>query len=310
MDGGARLGSHPRQQHDFGGATVHFVQIGLGTNTTFIQNFAGPREEWSEQIDWLSKAMSETQPDLVRGVAVEPVAELLDAFRPMAQTLPGVCLLEAAIGEQNKTGVHMVGVSRKACDQMAQQLTPRRREDFLWHLQCLINMSTVQRQHPESPRYLDWLGRKYGIAVPVITQQANIWSYDRLSAKLNFCGCQVLMIDAEGWDAKILRSVIDYCRRKPLAWPDVIQFETMGHCDKLEGYGTERRTIQRLESNDYILLGYSHKDSYLVRKGAVDKRSCLKKWVLTWQCDCCQKCERFPYDATQHGVFCQQCIVR
>ena len=86
---------------------------------------------------------------------MEPVAELLDAFRPMAQSLPGVCLLEAAIGEHNKTGVHMVGVSRKACIQLAQQLTPMRRESCLWHLQCLINMFTVQRRHHESDCELD-----------------------------------------------------------------------------------------------------------------------------------------------------------
>ena len=58
------LPARARQQHDFGGATVQFVQIGLGTNTTFIQNFAGPWRDWSEQIDWLSKARSETHPDV------------------------------------------------------------------------------------------------------------------------------------------------------------------------------------------------------------------------------------------------------
>ena len=304
------LPARARQQHDFGGATVQFVQIGLGTNTTFIQNLAGPWADWSDPIDWLSSSMSETHADLVRGVAVEPVKELLDAFRPMAQSLPGVCLVNVAIGDQNKTGAHMVGVSRKACIQLAQQLTPIMRDDFLWHLQCLINMSTVQQRHPESASYLHWLYRKYGIAVPVVRQHVDVWSYERLAAELNFSGCQVLMIDAEGWDAQILRSVIDYCQRKPNAWPDVIQFETMGHCDKLQGPGTERRTVRQLESNGYILLGYSRKGSYLVRRGALERRPCVKKWMLTWHCDCCKRCERFPYIATHHGVFCRQCNVR
>ena len=146
--------------------------------------------------------------------------------------------------------------------------------------------------------------------MPVVKQHVDVWSYERLSADLNFCGCQVLMIDAEGWDVQILRSVIDYCQRNPFAWPDVIQFESMGHCDKLEGPGTERRTIRQLESAGYILLCYSHKDSYLVRRGAVQRRPCLKQWMRTWHCDRCKRCERFPYNATHHGVFCRQCIVK
>ena len=48
---------------------------------------------------------------------------------------------------------------------------------------------------------------------------------------LNFRGTDVLMIDAEGHDCQILQSMIDHCETAgdDSLWPDVIQFETMGH---------------------------------------------------------------------------------
>jgi hypothetical protein len=31
---------------------LHFVQIGLDTNTTFVQNLVGDREDWSKNVAW------------------------------------------------------------------------------------------------------------------------------------------------------------------------------------------------------------------------------------------------------------------
>ena len=290
------------REHDFDGARVHFVQIGLGTNTTFVQNLRGDWGEWSENISWLSEALSERRPQLVRGVAVEPVAELAEALKPVADSLPGVFVLQVAIGEKDSTDVDIVGLSRQACDEKAEQLTPRRRNDFLYHVECLINMSTLHQQHPESVSYLDWIFNEYGIDLPLVTGKVDIWSYNRLSAELNFCGTEVLMVDAEGCDAQIIRSLIVHCRQNPHAWPDIIQFETMGHCDELEGDGTEKKTIQLLEGNGYKLLCYGHKDTHLVRKEAAGSDR-LKGWLRKWHCDYCKQHGEFPYVASQRGVF-------
>ena len=296
------------REHDFGGARLHFVQIGLGTNTTFLQNLGGDWEEYSRNISWLSEALSERRPEFVRGVAVEPVAELAEALKPVADRLPGVFVLQVAIGEEDSTDVDIVGFSRQVCHEKAEQFTPRRQNDFRYHVECLINMSTVHQQHPESASYLDWILNEYGIALPFVTGKVDIWSYDRLSAELRFCGCEVLMVDAEGCDAQIIRSLIVHCRQNPRAWPDIIQFETLGHCDALEGDGTEKKTIQLLEGNGYKLLCNGPKDTYMVRMEAAGSDR-LKDWLRTWLCDHCKQHGEFPYVSTYRGrLVCKGCM--
>ena len=41
-------------------------------------------------------------------------------------------------------------------------------------------------------------------------------------------GCEVLVIDAEGADCAILRSMVGCCRARRCPWPRVIRFETRG----------------------------------------------------------------------------------
>jgi len=95
------------RRRDFGGEVVQFVQIGLGTNTTFLQNLAGSWEDWSLTIDWLLKACSERRRNRVRGVAVEPVPDLCKALQRHADALPGVELVQAAIGETDSAKVEV-----------------------------------------------------------------------------------------------------------------------------------------------------------------------------------------------------------
>ena len=56
-------------------------------------------------------------------------------------------------------------------------------------------------------------------------------------------GCEVLAVDAEGYDTKILRSLIAYCRKHPEQWPELIPFETMGHCDRHEEACAEQKSF-------------------------------------------------------------------
>ena len=65
-------------------------------------------------------------------------------------------------------------------------------------------------------------------------QQAeiNMLTFDTLAHLLNFRGCELLIVDTEGFDVEMLRSMIDHCLlRGEEAWPYVIQFETQGLCD-------------------------------------------------------------------------------
>ena len=69
--------------------------------------------------------------------------------------------------------------------------------------------------------------------------RADMLSWERLCSKLVFGGCELLIIDTEGHEAAVLRSMIEHCKKNACCgisvWPKVIQFETMSHCDKIEG---------------------------------------------------------------------------
>ena len=88
-----------------------------------------------------------------------------------------------------------------------------------------------------------------------------------LAHELNFSGCQVLIVDTEGHDAAVFRSMISHCKnRSPEEWPWLIQFETMGNCDLVEGKGTEWGIINTLVEYGYALVHFSWNDTQLVLK--------------------------------------------
>ena len=69
-----RAGNPPiTGKRDFKGKRVHVVQIGLGTNATFIQNVASPYYEgWDKGIEWILQCVSSAViPSTLTGVAVE-----------------------------------------------------------------------------------------------------------------------------------------------------------------------------------------------------------------------------------------------
>ena len=70
----------------------------------------------------------------------------------------------------------------------------------------------------------------------------------QLVEQLNFKGVELLLIDAEGYDTRILRSVAEYCETQEFngswEWPEVICCETLGHCNKTDGEGSEDACLQ------------------------------------------------------------------
>ena len=107
--------------------------------------------------------------------------------------------------------------------------------------------------------------------------------------------------------------MIEYCQRTPSAWPGLIQFETMGHCDEKEGRGTEWSMIKALENEGYVLVNTSRHNSHLVFGSALATEQRLKDWVSTWKCTRCGRKQwqappwRLPFKTTHNGCFCQLC---
>ena len=311
QDWGSRWWSDRSYQQghvEFGGGWVHFVQIGLGTNTTFVQNLVGCWEDWSYSIAWLMNAASEQRRGHVCGVAVEPVGHLAQAYQRLAESLPNVEVLQAAISDTDEDNAEVHFLSDEDAEALLSQVAPSMTEDLAKQLVFIKNMSTVGRNHPELKEASDSIEIGFGVRLPLSVQRVDIWSYGRLAQSLNFVGCEILMIDAEGHDASILRSVMEHCRHYPSAWPWLIQFETMGNCDKVEGNGTEWSIIHQLEDAGYLLVGYSHGNTHMAWQQALRYEKRLQKWVRSWKCKCCQRRELFPYVTTRNGVWCQFCL--
>ena len=296
---------------DFDGKRVQFVQIGLGTHTTFVQNFGGESKDWSPIIAWLGEMMSETRPSRIRGVCAEPVPEIVKALQPALQGLPSVCLLKAAIGEVDRRNEAVVGLSMVSWKKTLETLPPEQRTRFERQLQYCANMSSIGKEHPFWAECCKQLSHEYNILLAPIRRDVDIWSYETLASSLNFVGCEVLLIDAEGYDAQILRSVIRHCKKRPEAWPSMIQFETQGHCDALEGDGTEWEIIRSLQREGYLLVAYSNYDTYLVHWRRLGRDARLRRWIHSWCCNRCRKHRKFPYIARKNwDVLCWDCMTK
>jgi len=292
---------------DFEGQRINFVQIGLGTNSTFIQNCAGADGEWDRGIDWLLDVTSERRPHAVKGVAVEPVAEHVEALREPVGWLPGVELVQAAVGERDTWGAEIRVFGPGARDALLQRVAPAKRESLERDLEYILNMSCVGATHPLLPQLCWNISEEYGLRVDVESRQADVWTWSSLSRSCHFRGCEVLLVDTEGYDAQILRSLIKHCRWDPESWPWLIQFETMGHCDKLEGQGTEWAIIGALEAEGYRLVNYSYHNTHLVLETALRSEPRLEAWVGSWKCRDCHRSWALPYISTGEGIYCKRC---
>ena len=275
----------------FAGAKLHFVQIGLGTFGTFIQNLVGRKDEWDTAIGWLLEAVSETRPRHFLGAAVEPVPEHAERLRwQAAHRLPGLRLVQAAIGDEE--GSMELTVLTQAAHDKALASAPRQsRAEVEQTLLYLRNMSHLTGCDNGWHYIVDRAWRDWGADVQPETLRTEVWSYRRLAKSLDFCGCEVLAIDAEGYDTKILRSVVKHCVEEEMrgrcAWPDLITFESAGHCDSIEGKGAEAAAIKQLELCGYTNVTHNHTNTYMVRLQAVAQSWPLHRWLGKMACSAC-----------------------
>lgn len=273
---------------DFGRKRIHVVQVGLGTNSTFVQNLGGVKRDWCPTVDWLLETVSERNPEELTGVGVEPVAEHAEAMRAItSRHLPKVALLQVALGEADEEDVEIHALTDGKNEEVLMQVPKHKRKEITHHLAFLRNMSCVGSVHPEYEEQREWLQDRYGVDVNLASIRTSVWSYGRLARELNFLGCELLIIDAEGCDAAILRSLVAHCREEESygrnAWPYVIQFETMGHCDRIEGANAEWDAITELQRSGYTLAAYSHYNSQLVHSEAL-KIPRIDEWACKLQC--------------------------
>jgi hypothetical protein len=279
------------EEKGFDGQHLHAVQVGLGTFATVMQNLVGARDEWDPMIDWLLESTSERRPEHFRAVAVEPVGEHVSRLRRgLSSTMPNVALLQVALGED--VALESVYVFTEDAFAVALAAVPKdQQEEAGQQLTYLRNMSCVGTPHPDFARIHRELLDKFGIDVMMEAERTDVWTYQQLVRNLNFKGVELLIIDAEGHDTMILRSVIDHCRTQEAndrwEWPDVIVCETLGHCDRKVGTGAEAACIESLRACRYSMLMSGGPNVTLVNNSAFTNRKPLRDWIAQLYCSDC-----------------------
>lgn len=294
MSGAWTYGNFPK------GSRAHVVQVGLGDNRTFLHDWGGS----DRNLGWVLSAVSRDR-DFC-GVAVEPVWKHLDAAYKLAKDSgydSNVALVRAALGEY--TGRTLMYRVDELSPKELQRLDPAAREDYEMKMSYLRNMSCVEELSDwlrENHQWLEERLRPLGVHLPITEDVVPLWTWERLVEQLGFKGCEVLIIDTEGFDVEILRSLAKYCAYRPEELPWVIQFESNGLCNARAGYNCEWYIIPELEKLGYVLLARG-RDTYLCLKGA--HSAALNAWLDAWACVRCGY-KKPPYSLTPEPL-CEYC---
>ena len=287
------------------------MQIGLGTFGTLVQNLAGGSKEWNAAMAWLLGATSEQRPEHFRGVAVEPVKDHVDRLQRVVDRLPFVELVQAAIGEENAEGQELYVLTDQASEDLLREVPTALRSRLERELTYVKNMSCVGGMNKSLERCRRDVWQKYRLDLRLAPKRTDVWTYGRLARRLGFCGCEVLVVDAEGHDAKILRSMIRHCREHEAsgktAWPDVIVFESAGHCDEKEGFQAESAILRQLEDCGYKAFLIDKMNTHMIHLEAFQRSKRLKLWMGQTYCYRCNSKGPWPFIISECGIVCERC---
>ena len=276
-------------QHLFQGNLVHVLQIGLGTNNTFLDDTC-----WGTAF--FVNASSHEPGEQLRGIGVDPLEECVLPLRSVAKKkkMDQISMVLGSVGEFAGLGTVFCvpGNIRTAiqAEMDERSVEPSVREEVEREIMFLENMSSMDAPLPEFDFYVDYIRCLSGIGVSMLEQRAvHRHTFQDILKMHQAGGCQVLLVDAEGSDCAILRSMMHTCKRGEMPWPWVIHFETCGHCDTKEHDKVEEQTVMDLQKEGYLLV-YAGRDSTLLHEPALHAERGLPLWAdehFTLRCDAC-----------------------
>lgn len=293
---------------DFEWKRLHVLQIGLGTCSTVVENLANSCNSCGT-VAWLLEAASNNSPSLLT-VGVEPIPDHLAKLRPFLKSLPNTALVEAAIVRHGSaTTIH--GITDDKYQRCLAMLDDADVPEFERLCTYLRNMSCVGQDHPDFKIFSSQLYADFNIKLDTEPINVKTFTFGGLARSLRFVGAEILLIDAEGYDCQILQSMIEYCAEVGDArcWPDVIQFETLGHSDKIEQDYAERNMIRALKNSGYMVACYGN-DTQLIKITALQEEARLEQWVNMLRCERCgnEGISGMPFKVCKGvGLYCYSC---
>lgn len=272
---------------DFGGSIVHVVQIGLGTFGTFLHQ----DEQWV-QIMLEATSWKGEHAEQLRGIGVDPLEEAAGLSEQLALERGGAAVLLSAVA-QTRGEVSLFCLRhgmRQKCRQWLQYTNEYVRSEVDAGLAYLENMSSIETPHPDFMYNADKISKYVHCTDEFMEKrQVPVYTYKDILEMHNAAGCEVLIIDAEGADCAVLRSVIDACRYQGVPWPRAIRFETREIADYKEWGSVEEQTVQELQKEGYLLLDVGG-DATLVYAPAMEQSASLAQWADKWFTLCCYSC--------------------
>merc|ERR1719383_976223 len=148
----------------------------------------------------MMEVVSVDRSDLISGVGVEPVRSTWKHC------------IKVAVGEEDAKQLPIHVLPQRTHDFLLKQVPLARREDLRDHLAFLMNMSCVGTTHPELEAQRDWIQQRYNLKLNLEWRETEVWSWRELCREFDFLGCELLIVDTEGHDAKVLRSMMSHCQ--------------------------------------------------------------------------------------------------
>ncbi len=224
-----------------------FFEIGTADFRTLSQFLVG-----SDRTCAIGDALRTWNLDKVRGVAVEPVSHLLDRL-PM---LPCVRKENVAMGSTDGAAtLHFV------------REDAGKRWPYSYAVWLARGTGTINGKHPHLVKCL----RREGIPFDDVmdTVIVPVWSFERLARHHKIASIDVLKIDCEGSDCRILQGLMDYCDRWPATYPRIISFET----NQLSKRRDVEKTLSALRDRSYVMI-HRGRDTVLKRMRAKQAICC------------------------------------
>ena len=290
---------HGRTMRDFANHSVHVMQIGLGTYGTFLQ----------ADVPWVRVLLRATTYDdsqSLRGIGVDPVEEIVRPLETLSlrnsKSLSASVVCGAVVEDFQRSTIRVFCLPENARRTFRKKMDKAKVKRRLWkdvdkNLAYLENMSAVGTPHPEFESQAAWVQQQAGVYDNLLEERVvPCYTFGKVLKMHSAKECEVLIVDAEGADCAILRSMLACCQTQQCPWPRVIRFETWGWDDEEARLSEcseckeEEAVIQTLQQEEYLLV-QACRDATLLHGPAVRRSEALAAWADQHFLLTCYVCE-------------------